>query len=167
MQLLPIKDGGFTLVDDWIYDIVYKWSWRLSDGYPRTNINIDGKRYHICLHHFVMGKPLSGWEVDHKDHNKLNNLKNNLRWCTHQQNNFNRCAYNKAKSVYKGVKWDSTKKRWEVRLSIGPRRMRFGRYRTETEAALAYDAAARKYHGEFAWLNFPEGDNNALPLPTV
>ena len=163
MQLLPIKDGGFTLINDWIYDIVRQWTWRLDvDGYPRTAISINGKRCRTHLHHFVMGKPFGLWEVDHKDHDKLNNLKSNLRWCTHRQNNYNRMAAVGGASVFKGVHWDARKNRWGVRLKMGGYRKRFGRYRTEIEAALAYDAAAKEYHGGFAYLNFPEGVTNAL-----
>ncbi len=49
----------------------------------------------------------------------------------------------------------STRK-WEVMITFERKKIHLGCFRSEIDAAKAYDRAARKYHGEFACLNFPE-----------
>ena len=100
--------------------------------------------------------------VDHKDRNPLNNQKSNLRWATKQQNamNSNRKA-GTTSSIYKGVtlKKNLKSKPWMTTISRtidGKREYCFiGYFKTQKEAAIAYDAKAREFYGEFAFLNFP------------
>ena len=92
---------------------------------------------------------------DHINGNGLDNRKANLRPATRAQNGWNRCKSNvKSRSRYKGLSWDSKDKRWEVRISVNGRRIYIGRFQGQIEAAMAYDRAAKKYHGRYAQVNF-------------
>jgi hypothetical protein len=57
-----------------------------------------------------------------------------------------------ATSKYRGVSWDSSRGKWAARV----RRHFLGRFDLDTDAAFAYDDAARELFGEDAYLNFPE-----------
>ncbi|KPL25465.1 MAG: hypothetical protein AMJ75_01080 [Phycisphaerae bacterium SM1_79] len=94
--------------------------------------------------------------VDHINHNGLDNRKANLRPATRTQNNRNRRKVHKANfhSKYKGLTWYKREKRWAVRIMADGNSKFIGYFQNEIEAAKAYDTAAKKYHGEFAVLNF-------------
>jgi len=61
---------------------------------------------------------------------------------------------NPGSSKYKGVCWYSREKRWAVRIHADGKTHTIGYFTNEIQAAKAYDHAARKYHGDFAVLNF-------------
>jgi hypothetical protein len=92
---------------------------------------------------------------DHIDHNGLNNTKRNLRLCTKQQNAINQRPRKDGSSKYKGVCWHKRNKKWQARIHHSGRYYHLGTFKSQRAAALAYDSAARKYHGDFACLNFP------------
>jgi hypothetical protein len=48
-------------------------------------------------------------------------------------------------------------KRWRARIRVNGRRIYLGSFENELDAAKAYDSAAKKHHGQFAAVNFPEG----------
>jgi hypothetical protein len=58
-------------------------------------------------------------------------------------------------SKYKGVTWSKHVRKWRVRVHINYGYKSIGYFKDEIEAAKAYDTAAKKYHGDFAVLNFP------------
>lgn len=90
--------------------------------------------------------------VDHVNRNKFDNRKENLRLVSTEQSAWNRGPRKDYKySKYKGVKINSNGK-WEARLrKNGKSYSRVAK--TEEEAALKYNALARKHHGEYAYQN--------------
>lgn len=76
----------------------------------------------------------------------------------------------KATSRYRGVSWHTQSGTWRVQLTVSGKHHYVGSFQDETEAARAYDEAARKFHGDSARLNFPTADDekrSAAPPGTI
>ncbi len=91
-------------------------------------------------------------QIDHKNQIKDDNRWENLRPATNAQNQYNIGARSSNKSGYKGVT-RKTKFRWTASIRVNGNRISLGAFDTAEEAALAYNEAALKLHGEFAYLN--------------
>lgn len=74
-----------------------------------------------------------------------------MRLCSLEQNNQNARIRKDNVTGYKGVRVSG--KKFEARIKCGKRLMYLGRYPNPIEAAKAYNEAAKKYFGEYAWLN--------------
>lgn len=148
------KAGGTAYVDDVDADLVEPYRWTLlairTCRYARATIGGQS----IYLHRLIMAAP-SGVEVDHVDHDGLNNWRSNLRLATRSQNRANQRPHRDGSSQYKGVTWDRERRLWAAQSHTGGRHTHLGRYATEEEAARAHDAFSAARWGEFAYLNFP------------
>lgn len=159
MKHIPLTQGKFALVDDKDYEWLMQWKWCYAKGktsscvqrkeWPMTSC----KHRTIRMHRLIMDAP-KGMQVDHINHNTLDNRRCNLRIVTPQQNLYNTRARPNATSRYKGVHWRKDIKKWRVTISLNIRRT-IGYFHSEIEAAKAYDKAAKELFGEFAYLNFP------------
>ena len=111
-----------------------------------------GMLMHVTLAADVMQKPLG--RFDHKDLDTFNNVPSNLRECSSSQNMMNRDKFRKnSSSKYKGVSFYKSSGKWHAKITANKKVYHLGDYILETDAALAYNKAAIKYHGEFARLN--------------
>jgi hypothetical protein len=61
-------------------------------------------------------------------------------------------------SKYTGVSWSKDKKRWRAQLTHKGQRFRLGEFKSEKEAALAYNKKALELWGDKARLNIIEDD---------
>ena len=98
------KNNDVILIDKDDFERVKTHCWFVdSKGY------VDGPR--MRLHRFIM-QPPKGKQVDHINHNKLDNRKCNLRIVTNQQNHFNRPINKNNKSGHAGVSYNKACKKW-------------------------------------------------------
>jgi hypothetical protein len=159
---IPLSRGKFAIVDPEDYDWLRAYKWHAQKG-PRTWYAVHSltngkkeKRKNLQMHNLLVDIP-PGMFCDHINHNGLDNRKANLRPATHTQNVWNRRKFKPhSRSKYKGVDWANDMKRWRARIRVNGKRIYLGSFTSELDAAKAYDKAAKKYHGEFASLNFPE-----------
>ena len=124
-----------------------KWSFN-GNGYVWSSSK-------LYLHNFVLNRKTNMTELtDHRDHDKLNNCKNNLRPCNKSQNAANIIKKNMDSfSIFKGVHWRKERKRWVAKIMKNYKGIYLGSFKKEVDAALAYNEGAKKIFGEFASLN--------------
>lgn len=155
--------GNYAIVDDEDFEKISKYKWyclKMDERYyPSTTIK--GKE--TLLHRFILNVTDKYIEVDHKNHNTLDATKENLRLATRLQNSHNIRKY-KGKLPYKGV-FQAPSGKYIAYIKNDNIKYNLGTYNTQKEAALVYDFAAIKYHGEFACLNFPENDYSKIEHP--
>lgn len=152
MKEINLTQGLVAKVDDKDYQYLnqFKWFARRSGNvfYAERIVTRMGVRQEIFMHNAIM-QPQKGLFVDHIDRNGINCQRHNMRICTRSQNNMNRIAWGQSK--YKGVSYNDGKIRARIRLN--KKLINLGNFKTEKDAAIAYNNAAKKYFGEFANLN--------------
>lgn len=159
MKKIPLTQGKFAIVDDADFEWLSQYKWRIQNKrngnyYARCSMKLSGKWVTQTMHRLIMNAE-KGKDVDHINHNGLDNRRQNLRICTRKQNLQNIRKRSKT-SKFKGVSWSQSRHRWCASICVNQKRINLGRYKTEDEAAMAYDKAAKMYFGEFANLNFKE-----------
>lgn len=150
---LDLGDGNFALIDEADAPVLIMHQWhRGHSGYALTRI--DGAVEKTAVHQFLM----PGVLVDHRNRDRLDNRRSNLRPATVAQNSANKSRYSNNTSGYKGVTESESggKPRWVARAGIHGKRVYLGFFKSAEEAARAYDKAMLDAYGEFAALNFPE-----------
>lgn len=166
MKEIPLTKGYVAVVDDEDYEHLarYRWGVALPEGRPyavRHQRHGAGRREVVYMHRVIAGaRP--GRDVDHRNHDTLDNRRTNLRECEHRQNTYNARAQRGARSPYKGVSLEARTGAWVAYITVGGRRRFLGSFGDEQSAAVAYDDAARESFGEFAYLNFPDGAPGAV-----
>jgi hypothetical protein len=150
-ELALANSDRVAVIDDDDYARASKLNWRLNRmGYVEASV--DGTR--VLLHRFVMRERKPEVFIDHKDGDRLDNRKGQLRRATAKQNGWNKGKPKvECSSQYKGVSFDAERGKWYSCIHYEGKTRRLGRFASQEEAAAAYDAAAKELFGKWARLN--------------
>lgn len=161
VSLVDLGNGNVAIIDSEDAGRIAQYSWHLAQQPHRPGLQYvaawakpSDKVVKIRMHRLIIDAP-DGVLVDHINGNGLDNRKSNIRTCNHSENQRNRGPQRNSVSQYKGVSLCRATGRWRCRIQVDGKDIWIGRFDTESEAAHAYDAAARIHHGAFAYLNFP------------
>lgn len=148
------------------------WAWRLgSHGYAVRNSMIDGKSCALLLHRELIGlRPGSRMDVDHRNGDKLNCRRCNLRLVTTQQNTLNLTPRRGTTSKYRGVSWHSQAKKWRAYATFQGKHYSAGLHDDEESANTAVIQLRNEIMGN-QWnrdlLSIPAFDTHGIGLETV
>jgi hypothetical protein len=159
MKRIKLTRGKHTIVDDDDFERLSKHKWQAVKGGKKLiswracrSETVNGKKKHIPMSNEIM-PPQKGFVVDHKNNDSLDNRKENLRFATLSQN-----QHNKRKQTgnhrFKGIYFNKRYKIYSASINFNYKARHIGYYKTDVEAAKAYDVVAKELFGEFANLNF-------------
>ena len=139
MKKIELTKGQYALIDDEDYQRVSKYKWYAgycqdTKGYYARRTALDGNRkYPILLHRFLMNPP-ADMQVDHINHDTLDNRKSNLRICTRSENQRNR-RKNSGCNSFGVTKRKSGKNRFQAQLNVNGNNVYLGVFPTEELAS--------------------------------
>jgi len=142
--------GETFLFDKEDIDKIKEYFWRVSK--PSKNHPLTGgyvvsnsiKRKQVNLSRLIMNCP-EDLIVDHINHDKLDNRKENLRICTFSENQRNR--------RFKGVSFHRRQGKYYARITVNKVTINLGSFDTFEEAKTARLKAQEKYFGEFGCMD--------------
>jgi len=160
MKKIPLTRGLFAMIDDNDYEFISQRKWHATKSKASTiyakswTLKSEGKPRLLCMHRELLGLGEGrSIVVDHINGNGLNNCRNNLRIATVSQNSANRRVIPKKNTIYKGVSWHKAAKKWRATIQKDSKLIHIGYFKSDLDAALAYNREALNFHGEFANLN--------------
>lgn len=163
MKTLVVSEFS-VLIDDEDYEKVKNFGWYVQKNedfysgrfYFNAEIVVNGRRTTTKMHRIIMGCVTGdGTKIDHINGNTLDNRKQNLRFCSGDQNAANKKLISKNNtSGYKGVAKDGSS--WRAQVGVNNKIFFVGLFKTKEDAAKAYDNMAIYFFGPFARTNFED-----------
>ncbi|PWU17597.1 MAG: hypothetical protein C5B49_08525 [Bdellovibrio sp.] len=134
-------------------------SWRVTHGTTGRSRVVTSVRTPQGVRTLTLGKfllnPPNGKQVYPRRFNQgLDYRKDNLVVCTlSERQRLLPKKRSKTTSQYRGVSFSKSSGKWRAGIEVKGSSINLGEYRTEADAALAYNEAARKFFGDIAYQN--------------
>ena len=138
---------------------IFRWKVQVSIGVGAGSIAgyLDGKYWNLRIrghnyraHRVAWALTEGEWppgEIDHRNRNRSDNRRSNLRLATHAENTRNCGLRRDNSSGVKGVEWYKATKKWRVSIRIGGKRISLGYFPTIEEAAAVRREADLIHYG--------------------
>jgi hypothetical protein len=141
---VELSNGGYAIIDASDASLVGHYWWnRMPKGHARTSSN-GGLR--LMMHQLLMRVP-EGFEIDHRNGNKLDNRRENLRIVRRSINALNRPPNKANTSGYPGVSYSKRGENWQARAKLENREIYLGRF---DNPLAAYARVVEFYETRFA-----------------
>jgi len=151
---VSLSRGCYATIDAEDVALVDGYNWCASSKkmrctYALRNYHDDrGKCYTVYMHRIISGAKAKD-QVDHRDHDGLNNRKSNIRVCSDAENKRNRVKRTKGLSKHKGVSWCRKTRLWVAHIKHDGKSFRLGCFDREEDAYRAYCEASARLHKEY------------------
>lgn len=143
------------LVDEEDFEHIRKYKWCVSKtGYAVANI----KKKVTKLHRFILNIKDQNIIIDHKNRNKLDNRKSNLRICTAWENCTN-SSNTKGKELPLGISKTQNGK-YRARIMVHRKEINLGRFEKLEDAVEARLEGEKKYFNGFRYSHNPRIEIN-------
>lgn len=155
MGKIALTKNKYALVDDDLVDSLNQWKWRIGGhGYATRALpkqeRVNGKQGNIFMHRVIDETP-TGQYIDHINHNKLDNRKENLRRVTYSQNCMNKSLQSNNTTGYRGIHWNKKLSKWQVTICIMRKNIYLGIYEDLETAKKVRRDAEEMYFKEFTY----------------
>lgn len=156
---IELTRGYSTEVDTEDFELLSQWKWMYgANGYAVRDEylgKVDGKYQHrtVLMHRVILDAP-NGLDIDHINHNKLDNRRKNLRIATRSQNRANVGTRRRLHGeLPMGVTYNTSvrgKQPYGARVCQNGKSYFLGYFYTLEAAREAYLLKKRELFGEFA-----------------
>lgn len=144
-----IDDDDFDLaLENWYANPVLHTTYAVKRGKSIKTLHL----HRIILARKIDRELLPEEEVDHINHDGLDNRRENLRVATRSQNKVNRRIQKNNTSGFKGVYWDTQKNKWKSILKVSGKPKHLGFFLTKEEARDAFFVAQKEAFGDFVYI---------------
>lgn len=121
-----------------------------KDGYRLIGLTKNNKRVTKKVHRLVAEafhpNPDNLPLVNHIDHDKSNNRKDNVEWCLSRYNSIYSKNKKNSSSSKIGVCWKKTNNNWTSHIFINGKQHHLGSFISEMDAGLMYEKASENVH---------------------
>lgn len=162
---IPVNKGHKAKIDREDFERVSQYTWRVlkkDSGRLKVVTNIRGRKGYrqISLGQFLMKPPKGKMVYPRRFMDGLDYRKDNLIVCSmKERQRILPKSRRHGSSKFKGVYYVPTIKKWRAGIKVDGKAISIGIFKTEKEAALAYNQAAREYFGDMTY------QNQTGPLP--
>lgn len=154
MKTISLTKGHVAIVDDEDYESLSRRRWSTQSTrqglYAKTNdVRKAGKRRVFLMHRVVMGVTDPKVQVDHINHNGLDNRRENLRLVDTRANKSNLKGKKEGRytSEYVGVHLHASGK-YQASIRVNGSKRYLGLFLSEKVASDAYQQALEEMHSE-------------------
>ena len=124
--------------------------------HQRYRLSIDGYTVQMSIWNYIYeygDYDRNTYSIDHIDKNPLNDHHINLRLADESVQNKNRKVF--GKSIYRGI-YETRYNTWLAQININGNILKLGTYKTDIEAAIAFDDKSWETYRDLTHLNFPQ-----------